>query len=429
MYYYICHIIKHIGDFLDIERYFSTLSIDEVREVLDKKVSFKQRIEERSLNDALNFVIAEDIISKIDVPQFIKSRMDGYAVIAEDTFDAEEDKPVKLNVIGEIKAGHSFNGELKSGEAVLIATGAPIPEGANAIVMVEFTERNENDVLIYKSVTPGKHLIKIGTDIKKNSKIISKGKLLNIRDLGVLAAINVQKIKIFSPPEVGILSTGDELIQPGEEFKFGKIYDINSVTLSHGVKEAGGNPTFLGILKDNFEIMKDSLLENIEKFDILIISGGTSKGIGDYMPAIIKEIKHLDFFIHGIRIKPGKPTILAGLKRKNEYKVCAILPGYPTSALSIFYQFILPLIYKFRGVSSKDFLSIKGKLRKRIYSEFGRREFKMVRVFYDKDVEIEPIHTGSESITTLAKTDGYIIIPEDTQVLEEGEEVIIHLFP
>ena len=169
---------------MEIERYFSTLSVDQVLEILKEKVSFQAKIEEISLNDALNCVIAEDIISNIDVPQFIKSRMDGYAIIAEDSFDAEEDRPIKLKVIGEVQAGHSFNGKIKRGEAVLIATGAPVPEGADGIVMVEYTERNGDEVLIYKSVPPGKHVIKIGTDIRKGSQIISKGKLLDLHREG-----------------------------------------------------------------------------------------------------------------------------------------------------------------------------------------------------------------------------------------------------
>ncbi|MHA1786086.1 MAG: molybdenum cofactor synthesis domain-containing protein, partial [Candidatus Helarchaeota archaeon] len=303
------------------------------------------------------------------------------------------------------------------------------PDGANAVVMIEYTERKDDEVYIYRASTPNQYIIKIGTDIKKDSVVLKKGKILNIRDLGVLSAINVRKVKVFSAPRIGIFSSGDELIQPGEELSFGKIYDINSVTLYHGVLEAGGKPTFLGILKDDLDLMRKEILENIEKYDFLLISGGTSKGIGDYMPKIIKELKDLQFFIHGIRIKPGKPTILAALKKNQNSKLLAVLPGYPTSALTIFYQFISPLIYKFRHLSPKKYDVIKAKVRKRIYSEFGRKEFKTVRLFHANEIEAEAIHKGSESITTLAKTDGYIIIPEDIKIIEEGEEVEVHLFP
>jgi len=414
---------------MDIERYLTTVSVDNVRKILDEKVTIKDKTEEISVNDALNSVLSEDIISEIDVPQFPKSRMDGYAVIAKDTFDAEEDKPIKLKVIGEVQAGHAFSGRLNEGEAIQIATGAPIPQGADAIVMVEYTERKKDEVFIYRAAAPKQYVIKIGTDIKKGSIILPKGKKLNLRDLGVLSAINRKSIKIISPPTVGLFSTGDELIQQDEKLSFGKIYDINSTTLYHGVLEVGGKPTFLGILKDNLDLMKVKIAENLRKFDILIISGGTSKGIGDYMPNIIKELENLDFFIHGIRIKPGKPTILAGIKDPIAYKIVVILPGYPTSALSIFYQIVSPLIYKLRGIEPEKSKTIQAKNRKRIYSEHGRREYKMVRIYHEKEIEAEAIHTGSESITTLAKTDGYIIIPEDTQLIEEGEDVTVHLFP
>ncbi len=414
---------------MDIKRYFTTLSVNEVKKILDTKVFNKDKIEEISINEALNSVLAEDIFSDIDVPQFPKSRMDGYAVIAKNTFSAEEDNPIKLKVIGEVQAGHVFSGITNEGEAVQIATGAPIPEGSDAIVMVEYTDRKENDVYIFKAATPNQYVIKIGTDIKKGSKVLSKGKKLNVRDLGVLSAINRKKIKIFSPPTIGLFSTGDELIVNDEKLSVGKIFDINSTTLYHAALEAGGKPTFLGILKDDYELMKSKIYENLKKFDILIISGGTSKGIGDYMPKIIKEIKNIDFFIHGIRVKPGKPTIIAGIKGENKYKIVIILPGYPTSALSIFYQLVVPIIYKIRGLIPEETKIIKAKNKKRIYSEHGRREYKMVRIYYEKEIQAEAIHTGSESITTLAKTDGYIIIPEDTQIIEEGEEVIIHLFP
>ncbi|MFX1449767.1 MAG: gephyrin-like molybdotransferase Glp [Promethearchaeota archaeon] len=410
-------------------KFYQTLSAEEVKNILDEKLIFQSQIEEIKTENALGMVLAENIISPINVPEFAKSRMDGYTVKAKDTFGAEEDSPIILKKTGEIRAGKIFEKELKDKECIQIATGAPIPNGADAVVMVEYTEEENEIVKIFKSVTPQQYIIQIGADIKKGEIILKKEKQLNTRDLGLISAVGITKISVYSRPKITIFSTGDELIPPGEKLTAGKIFDINSTTILNAVKESGGIPLVKGIIKDDYETLNRSISEEITKTEFLIISGGTSKGIGDYLPEIIKNLKDLDFFIHGIRIKPGKPTLISAIKNNNRITPIIVLPGYPTSALTIFYHFVAPLIRKWAHLPQPKEKIINALVEKRIYSELGRRELRPVKII-EKDDKIftSPIHTGSEAISTLALTDGYIDIPEQIQLIEEGEEVQVILF-
>ncbi|MFX0135931.1 MAG: gephyrin-like molybdotransferase Glp [Candidatus Hodarchaeota archaeon] len=412
-----------------MSKFYQTLSADEVKKISNEKLMFSNQIEEIRIENALSRVLAENITSPIDVPEFSKSRMDGFAVKAKDTFEAEEDNPINLKKVGEIRAGEIFDGEMKEKECIQIATGAPIPKGADAVVMVEYTEEENEIVKIFKSVTPQQYIIQIGADIKKGEIILKKEKQLNTRDLGLISAVGITKISVYSRPKITIFSTGDELIAPGEKLAAGKIFDINSTTIYNAVKESGGIPLIKGIIKDDYETLNRIISEEISKTDFLIISGGTSKGIGDYLPEVIKNLKDLDFFIHGIRIKPGKPTLISAIKKNNRIMPIIVLPGYPTSALTIFYHFIAPLIRKWAHLPQPKEKIINAIAEKRIYSELGRRELRPVKIIEKGDtIYASPIHTGSEAISTLALTDGYIDIPEQIQLIEEGEEIEVVLF-
>ncbi len=410
-------------------KFYQTLSADEVKNILNYKLISHDQIEEIKIENALERVLAKDIISPINVPGFSKSRMDGYAVKAKDTFGAEEDKPINLKKMGEIRAGINSNLVLNEKECIQIATGAPIPNGADAVVMVEYTEEENEIVKIFKSVAPQQYIIQIGADIKKGEIALKKEKQLNTRDLGLLSALGITKITVYSKPKVTIFSTGDELVPPGVQLTSGKIYDINSTTIYNAVKESGGIPLIKGIIKDDYETLKRIISEEISKIDFLIISGGTSKGTGDYLPEVIKNLKNLNLYIHGIRIKPGKPTLLSAVEDKTYIKPIIVLPGYPTSALTIFYHFIAPLIRKWAHLPRPKEKIINAIAKKRIYSELGRRELRPVKITEEDDkIFAEPIHTGSEAISTLALTDGYIDIPEQVQLIEEGEKIEVNLF-
>ncbi|MHA1269776.1 MAG: molybdopterin-binding protein [Candidatus Helarchaeota archaeon] len=415
---------------MDKKRYYRALEAEKVNELLNKYFKFSPKTENINIIDADNRVLLEDIISPIDVPHFNRSMRDGFAVKAEDTFGAEEDKPITLKIIGNLYAGDEPKIKIVSGECIQIATGAPIPDGSNAIVMVEYTNKlNDNSIEIYKSVFPGQYIIKKGNDIKKGEIILKKGKIINPRDIGALAAIGKQFVKVYSKPKITLFSTGNEIISLDKPLTTGKVYDINSYTLYLSLKRTGASVSFKGILPDEIKVSKKILKNAISESDLVILSGGTSKGIGDVFPSIIPELGDVKLLIHGIRVKPGKPTLFASLEVNEKKKFITLLPGFPTSALTIFNIFLKERIMKWCKIPSIQKKLINARLTERVYSELGRREFKSVKLI-DKDgiKYAVPTKTGSDAITTLTGMDGYFEIPEQVQFLEENEEVQIILF-
>ena len=412
------------------ELFLKTLSYEEVIDIIIKKIEIKQKIEKKPINTTLNHVLAENIYSSIDVPGFNRSLRDGFALIAADTFGADEDSPISLELIEEIKAGDIPSLAINSGQCSRIATGAPIPEGANAVVMVEVTEEDQNLIKIYKSATPMQFITQKGTDIKNNQVILKKNTVLSPKNQGTLAAIGLQNVSVYIKPKVSILSTGNELLSLHEPLSYGKIFDINAITLYNSVIESQGVPIEFGIVADEFEIIESKIEEMIKISDVIIVTGGTSKGKGDLLPDILSNMSNIDFLIHGIRIQPGKPTIISTFKSKTSLIPIYILPGNPTSCLITYNLFVDPTIRKFTFYPQKQNKIISAKLRQRIYSSEGRTIFQPMKIIgsTDREVNIVPIQTGSESITTLSNADGYIKIPEEIQYLEENEMVELFLF-
>ncbi len=404
--------------------FYTTTSLQDVIQALSK-ISIKRKIEKISINEALGRVLAEDFFSPIDVPHFQRAARDGYAVRASDTFGAEEEEAKILRILGEIKAGEKSNLHVEEGGCVKIATGAPIPEGADAVVMVEYTEEEDDQVRIYRPVSPEENVVKIGRDIRKEQKILSKGTVLSIQDLGVISATGVTEVNVYSKPLVTVASTGNEIITPGSKLEYGKIYDINSVTITQAVKQSGGSPIYRGIIPDDKEELIKSIKYSLVNADIAIFSGGTSKGPGDTVPTALSEVSKPDFLIHGISIKPGKPTAVAAYNGKPVF----MLPGYPTSALMVYYTLVDPQIRRWAGLPPTSRPQVKAVTGKRIYSERGRLNFQPVRLQLEKEKLVAyPVPTGSEAITTLALSQGYIEIGSEVQFIEEGEEVKVYLF-
>lgn len=375
---------------------------------------------------AYNRILSEDIITKLDIPPFNRSTVDGYAVKADDTYESEENKPTTLKIIGTISVGKCPKIQIRKNNTVETVTGAPIPEGANAVVMVENTQKQENNLLIYRAVTPDENVMKKGTDLKKGDTVLMSGQLLGAPEIGVLAAIGVNYVNVLKIPVVSVFSTGAEITEPGKSLAPGKIYDINAYSLSTAVKESGGKPIFMGVIPDNEVALKNALKQALFTSDIIITSGGVSVGPRDYTPKIVDSLGKPGVIISGIAVKPGKPTTIAFIGNKPVFS----LPGHPTSALLIFYLFVRPVIQYLSGNKVISEKIVKANLAVRLFSAKGRKTFVMVKLSRDKNQKIlaTPIQTGaSGAITTLSKADGFIEIPANQQFIDSNEQVTVTL--
>ncbi len=407
-------------------KFLKTISVDEFKNILNTIPKITTGEELIKLGDSFNRVISRDISSNIDVPHFRKSRMDGYAVIAEDTFGAEEDNFITLELVETIQAGDIPLKKLYKGQCSYVATGAALPEKADGVVMVEFSERFDENILISKAVTPGTYIIEIGHDVKKGEIIIQKDKLIDLATMGILASCGINELWVYKKPIVSLISTGNELVsQDTDKLEVGKIYDVNSIVLRKSIENTGALVEFLGVVKDNHNDLKKILDKALTLSDIVVLSGGTSKGEGDLAPQILEEYNNIEIMIHGVKIKPGKPIIFT----KMEKKIIFVLPGYPTSALSCFYVFIDNFLRKMSGFPLKERNSEKLKVGERIYSTIGRHEFKAVNIQKVNGIKkIFPIKTGSEAISTMFHADGYIEIDELESIIERGDNRIVYFF-
>lgn len=391
-------------------------SLKEAKEAIFGLVEEKD-IEAINIDDSLNRALAENIIARIDVPDFKKSAMDGFAVRAEDTFNASNTSPKKLKIIDSVTAGVVSKKEIKNNECIAVTTGAPLPMGADSVLMVEFTEQKNNELTTYKSVAPGENTINIGSDIKKGLVIAKKGFVINPRIIGAIASQGIKEIKAKKKPLIAYFSTGNEIIAANEKLEKGKVYDINSKTIISALKENNCNALDLGIIRDDKKLIKETIKRGLEA-DFVLLSGGSSLGSEDFMVEAVNELGSV--LIHGIAVKPGKPVLVGKVKDK----LVLGLPGYPTSALSNFYILVVPIIHKMLGIKP-EIKTVEAKLSRKIVSTVGRYEFLAVKL---ENNEAVPVMKGSSSITTLAEADGFIEIDENTEVLEKGSIVTVRLF-
>ncbi len=390
------------------------VSKDEAKKIIEN-LDIQSHIIEMNIENVPGHVLAQDAVSEVDVPSFNRASMDGYAVCASDTYQAREDRPVRLTFVGSIPAGMNPDIHIEKGETAEIATGAVMPCGADAVVMVEYT-RIDTDVHVLRPVSINENVMHAGSDIMVGERVLKKGIQLGSREIGVLAAIGKKMISVYGL-NVGIISTGNELEEPGHELMQGKIYDINLYSLSCAVKECGGFPISYGIVKDDNMLMKKAVNKAALDCDIILISGSTSAGSGDIMYRIIEEEGIL--LAHGIDIKPGKPAIIGKISGKPIFG----LPGYPASSLTIFNEFVAPVIRKLTG-KKEERLRTTAKLVVRVRSE-GRSQLLPVSLVRGCAY---PVEKGSGAITTLSEADGFIEIPGDVEIMEKGESVEVTLF-
>jgi len=407
-------------------KFLKAIQVEELKKLLNSIPKIVSEEEIIPLEEGFNRVVSRDIISDIDVPHFRKSRMDGYAVIAEDSFGAEEDNLLTLKLIETISAGDRPLKKIEKGQCSYVATGAAIPDNANGVVMVEFTEKEGDKVTISKAITPGTHIINIGHDVKKGDIICKESSLIDLPTLGLLSSCGISQVSVYKKPIISLISTGNELLtHETQKLEIGKIYDVNSIVLKKAIENTGAKVKFLGIINDDFEALNNIINKALKESDIVILSGGTSKGEGDLGPQVLETYQNVDILVHGVRIKPGKPLIFAKLGQK----ILFILPGYPTSALSCFYVLIENFLRRMSGYPLKEKESKELEVGERIYSTVGRHEFKTVKIKEINGIKkIFPIKTGSEAISTIFNADGYIEIEELESIIEEGDKRRVYFF-
>jgi molybdenum cofactor synthesis domain-containing protein len=399
----------------------STISFDEARRRLDAAAVPIARTERVALGAAPSRVAAEDISSSIDVPPFSRAAMDGYAVIAADTSGASAGSPVRLRIVDRLYTGQAPATAISSGACAEIATGAPLPAGANAVVMVEQTTKDGNDgVFVAAAATEGQNIGRQGGDIRAGTTVIRRGEQLNPGRIGAIAAIGRQDVDVYAQPRVAILSTGDEVVEPGQPLGPGQIFDVNRFTLAAIVESNGGIADARPPVVDTVASLGGAL-DACAGADIIVFSGGSSVGERDLIVDLVAAKGEMIF--HGIAVKPGKPTAFA---RIGENRTPFFgMPGNPTSCLSNAYVLLVPFMRACARLPEAANRTVTVPLGRRIVSQAGRLQFYTVTIVQGAAI---PAFKGSGEITSLSHADGYIQIPADQSVLEEGQVVEVTLF-
>ncbi|EMA09094.1 molybdopterin biosynthesis protein MoeA/LysR substrate binding-domain-containing protein [Haloarcula vallismortis ATCC 29715] len=378
------------------------------------------------LSDARDRVLAERVDADIDVPGFDRASMDGYAVRARDTFGADEADPVALSVAGEVHAGEEPDVTVESGSVAEISTGAVMPPGADAVVMVERTTETDDGVEIRTSVAPGDNVMLAGADIAAGARALGPGTRITPREIGLLSALGVDEVPVRGRPRVGILSTGDELVRPGNplDSAAGQIYDVNSYTLAGAVAEAGGDPVMYPHAGDDYAEMERLLHEAADECDLVLSSGSTSASAVDVIYRVIEERGELR--LHGVAVKPGKP-MLVGTIGDSAY---VGLPGYPVSALTIFQTFVAPAVRDAAGRDPPQTATVSGTMAVQERYGEGRRRLMPAGLIEDGtgSLLVYPVDKGSGATTSLVDADGFVDVPPGTDYLAEGETVDVTLF-
>ena len=371
-----------------------------------------------SIEEALGRVNAANILAPIDLPPFDRSAVDGYAVRAQDTFEASQFQPKTLQLTSE--------DNISEGTAKQIWTGNPLPKGADAVIMLEQTKAAKDVIEVLVALTPGENVSKKGEDVHKGNIVVSSGTRLQTQHVSLLAALGISQVGVVEKPNVAILSTGNELVELGKKPQSHQIINSNRYMISSLVAELGAQPLNLGIARDNQDEIAAKIKEGLTKADAVITTGGTSVGATDLVTIVIDKLGNPGVLVHGVALRPGMPTGLAVLKGKPIF----VLPGYPVAAIIGFEVFARPVLLKLLGIEHEPRPMLKAKLVKRVVGVLGRRVYLRVNVFLkEDDFLVEPISTkGSGLLTTMTKANGYVIIPEDREGIDEGETVVVHLF-
>jgi putative molybdopterin biosynthesis protein len=388
------------------------------------------------LENAHGHVLAERVDAEIDVPGFDRASMDGYAVRARDTFGADEAEPVVLDLSGTVHAGEEPDVTVGPGTCVEISTGAVMPPGADAVVIVEQTDETdgpdgETQIRIRSSVTPGDSVMVAGADIAAGARALGPGTPITPREIGVLSALGLNEVPVLASPTVGIVSTGDELVRPGDSLasQRGQIHDVNSYTIAAGVEAAGGEPVVYPHAGDDFEELERLLREAADECDLVVSSGSTSASAVDVIYQVIEDRGEL--LLHGVSVKPGKPMLVGRIDQSDGGQSAYIgLPGYPVSALTVFRTFVAPALREATGRPEPATATVDGEMAVESRSEEGRLRLLSVGVLEDGSGNrlVYPVDKGSGATMSLAEADGVVAVDADTDYLSAGESVTVQLF-
>lgn len=379
--------------------------------------------EDVPLADALGRTLAADVRAEVDVPGFDRANVDGFALRAADIATASPETPVRLRLNEElVTPGRRPAEVVEAGTATVIATGGMLPRGADAVLLVEDSDTDDAGVLVYRSLAPGRFLSFAGADIARGETVLFEGQELGSREIGVLAAIGLGRVPVVRRPRVAILSTGDELMAPGEDYRAGHIYDSNGHILAAAVRELGGEACYLGICPDDEQRLQDTLSAAVREHDMVLLSGGTSKGAGDLSYRVVNAAGAPGVLVHGVALKPGKPICLAVC----DGRPVVVLPGFPTSAIFTFHEFMAPVIRRWAGRAAQRREKVEARLPVRAPSEIGRTEYLLVGlVDTDEGLAAYPTGKGSGAVTAFSQADGFVSIDALAGLVEAGSRVAV----
>ncbi|WP_338471093.1 molybdopterin molybdotransferase MoeA [Niallia sp. XMNu-256] len=407
-------------------KFFQVKSVEETFSLIDEWIKPLSEKEVKPLHEALNYILAEDIIVKENVPGFRRSSVDGYAVKAADTFGSSENMPGFLTVTGEVLMGEAPDKAVQAGEAMYVPTGGMLPEGSDAVIMIEHCEDLSGLLNLYRQVAPGENVISVGEDLKEGELLVTVGTKLRAQELGALASQGITEVTVYRKPVIGYLSTGDEIVPiETKELGIGQVRDMNGITIGSLVTEWGCEFLYGGIVEDRRDELERATKEMLEKTDCFILSGGSSVGTKDYSVEVIDSLGKPGVFVHGVSIKPGKPTILASANGKPIMG----LPGHPASAMIIFYLFGKAILHRLQGWNGTEKNLAKAVVTKNLPSTMGRTDYIRAQVYYENNQwYAEPILGKSGLISTLVKSEGMIEIPEKSEGVQKGDTVTVRLF-
>ncbi len=397
------------------------ISFETALKVLKDTFQNKRRILERRVEDAAGFVVGEDVVSPISLPPFDRATMDGYALCAQDVVGISESFPAMLKCVGCVAMGEVPDFGIQPGQCAKIPTGGCLPKGADCVAMVEHSETLMDDtVLIYKSLSIYENVLRQGQDIRRGDVVVKRDTPLTPVAMGALSGVGLNTVKVFDALTVGLISTGNEIIPPGQELYPGKVYEVNASAIGAKLTSCGFPSKYFGIIRDEFELLRKTMEQALEQCDVVILSGGSSVGTLDYTLRVIDSLSG-KLMVNGLAIKPGKPTICADVGGKPVFG----LPGHPVSAYMIFCIVVLPLLCQLSGRQG-EVKTTTAVLNQNYAANAGRDEF--VPVSLGSDGSAQPVRVKSGMFATLLNAHGYIRIPRNTEGLRRGERVDVTLF-